>query len=263
MDVHAPYLPGAACFAPPPLDVPGYGPMPDKVLEGRYRKEGLSAPGVQERVEALYRAEIRCADAAIGDLLVEMRKRGWLDDAIVVVTSDHGESFREHGTTEHGWNLYPEVYEVPLVMVWPGRLAAGSRVARQVSSIDVGPTLLELAGLEVPGSFEGHSLLPFGSGGQDGVAICAVGLNDYVPDLDYVAVVSREYLYIRERRGGAVEFYGLADDPGARKNLGAAHPAAGPLAALATASARQTAETSRLDPETREQLKSLGYLQDR
>jgi arylsulfatase A-like enzyme len=265
MDVHAPYLPGAACFAPPPLDVPDYGPMPDKVLESRYRKEGLRAPGVQERVEALYGAEIRCADAAIGDLLAEMRKRGWLDDAIVVVTSDHGESFREHGTTEHGWNLYPEVYEVPLVIVWPGRLAAGSRVAPQVSSIDVGPTLLELAGLEAPGSFDGHSLLPlpFGSGGRDGVAICAVGLNDYVPELDYVAVVSREYLYIRERRGGAVEFYRLADDPGARKNLGAAHPSAGPLAALAMASERERAGTARLGPETQEQLRSLGYLQDR
>lgn len=264
MDVHAPYLPGASCFGPPPLDVPGFGPMPDKVLEGRYRKEGLSAPGVQERVEALYEAEIRCADASIGELLDEMQERGWLDDTIVVVTSDHGESFREHGTTEHGWNLYPEVYEVPLVVVWPGRLTAGARVDRQVASIDVAPTLLELAGLTVPRSFEGRSLLPLEpSGRPDGIAICAVGLNDYVPDLDYVAVVSREHLYIKERRRGAVELYGLRDDPGARRNLGERHPAAGPLAALATSAVLERAETLELDQETKQQLKSLGYLHER
>jgi arylsulfatase A-like enzyme len=264
MDVHAPYLPGASCFATPPLDVPGFGPMPDKVLEGRYRKEGLSAPGVQERVEALYEAEIRCADAAIGDLLDEMKRRGWLDDTIVVVTSDHGESFREHGTTEHGWNLYPEVYEVPLVIAWPGRLAGGVRVDRQVSSIDVAPTLLELAGLAVPRSFEGRSLRPLESGRlPDGIAVCAVGLNDYVPDLDYVAVVSREHLYIKERRGGADELYSLMDDPRAQRNLGEHHPAAGPLAALAVSALREHAGTQQLDEETRRQLESLGYLQGR
>jgi arylsulfatase len=264
MDVHAPYLPGAACFGTPPLDVPGFGGMPDKVLEARYRKEGLAAPGVQERVEALYEAEIRCADAPIGELLDEMRERGGLDDTIVVVTSDHGEAFREHGTTEHGWNLYPEVYEVPLVIAWPGRLPAGARVARQVASIDVAPTLLELAGLAAPRSFEGRSLLPLDSRSRpDGIAICAVGLNDYVPDRDYVAVVSPEHLYIKERRKGAVELYGLRDDPGAQRNLGERHPAAGPLAALATSAALEKVQTQELDEETKQQLKSLGYLQER
>jgi arylsulfatase A-like enzyme len=264
MDVHAPYLPGAACFGAPPLDVPGFGPMPDKVLEGRYRKDALAAPGVQERVEALYEAEIRCADATIGELLDELRGLGRLDDTIVVVTSDHGEAFREHGTTEHGWNLYPEVYEVPLVIAWPGQLTAGVRVDRQVSSVDLAPTLLELAGLSVPQSFEGRSLLPLEAAGRpDGVAICAVGLNDYVPDRDYVAVVSREHLFIKERRTGAVELYGLRDDPGAQRNLGEQHPAAGPLAALAASAALEKAGTQQLDEETRRQLKALGYLHER
>ncbi len=264
MDVHAPYLPPAECFSQLPLEMPGAGSMSNEELEKAYRKDGLAGPGVQQRVEALYDAEVRCMDAALGELLDALELKGWLRNTIVMVTADHGEAFREHGTTEHGWNLYPEVYEVPLLVVWPGRLQAGSKVGRQVASSDLGPTLLELAGVAVPDTFEGRSLLP--SGGvapQDHLAICAVGLNDYQPNRDFVAVVSPEHLYIKERRQGDVELYDLREDPGARRNLGGEHPAARPLAALAGASAFERADTRALDEETRRQLEALGYLHGR
>ena len=67
-------------------------------------------------MRALYEAEVRGLDAAIGDLFHGLEAQGFLDDALIVVTSDHGESFLEHGTTVHGKNYYPEVYHVPLII---------------------------------------------------------------------------------------------------------------------------------------------------
>ena len=104
------------------------GVLPDDRLEMLYRKKSLDGPEVGRRVEELYDATIDEIDAAIGDLLarLELPDRG--AERIVVLTSDHGEAFREHGTTEHGRTLYPEVYEVPLILSWPDHLPAGTRI---------------------------------------------------------------------------------------------------------------------------------------
>ena len=72
-----------------------------------------------------------------------LRRRGLLDHAIVVVTADHGEEFREHGALQHGTTLFEESVRVPLIMIGPG-LPAGRVVADEVSLVDVAPTMLEL-----------------------------------------------------------------------------------------------------------------------
>jgi arylsulfatase A-like enzyme len=261
MDVHAPYTPGRRYFTEPPLELPGEGVVKNRALERRYRKEGLSAPGVEARVRALYAAELLRTDAAIGVLLEELRARRFLDGAIVAVTSDHGEGFREHGTTEHGWNFYPEVYRVPLILRGPG-LPEGRRVRAQVRSIDLAPTLLELAGLPRPPTHEGLPLVPLEEL-DDRTALGAVGLNDYLPELDWAAVVSSRYLYLRERTHGRVEFYDLEADPGATRDLGPLHPE---LARHADREGPATpppaASGADLDPASRERLRALGYLQD-
>jgi len=261
MDVHAPYRPPAAFYSAPPLRGPDGAAIPDDRLEMLYRKKGLEGPGVQQRVLDLYDGEIRTVDAAIGELRAGLESIGGERDTIFVVTSDHGESFREHGTTEHGWNLYPEVFEIPLVFHAPSRLPSGIRIGAQVRGIDVAPTLLSLAGLDTPASFEGEVLLPMEPESiRERVATAAVGLNDYVPDLDYVAVVTSDYLYVRERQGDRVEFYDLNADPGALVDLGPEHPRAQLLARLEPAPDDTPPPQEALDPETLEQLKSLGYI---
>jgi len=261
MDVHAPYRPEARFFEEAPLPLPGGERLPDAELERLYRKEGLDAPGVALRVRRLYDAEIRATDAALGELLDGLEERALLANAVVAVTSDHGEGFREHGTTEHGWNFYPEVYAVPLVIRAPGRMPVGERIAAQVRSIDLAPSLLELAGLEPPAGFEGESLVARGGAPlRDRVAIGAIGQNDYLPDRDYVAVVSPDRLYIRERRSGEVELYDLRSDPGAQRNLGADHPDAKRLAELVPTEQAPTPKQLPLDPEARERLRELGYV---
>lgn len=262
MDVHAPYRPPAPVYSAPPISGPGGGAIPDDRLELLYRKGGLDAPGVQQRVLDLYGGEIRSVDAAIGELLEGLEGIRGSRDTIHVVTSDHGESFREHGTTEHGWNLYPEVYEIPLVFHAPSRLPSGVRIEAQVRGIDVAPTLLSLAGIDAPASFEGEPLLPMKPGTiRDRIATGAVGLNDYLPNLDYVAVVTPDSLYLRERRNDRVEFYDLEADPGALDDLGPDHPRARLLAELEPLPGDTKAPRETLDPETIEQLRSLGYIE--
>ncbi|MBW2274270.1 MAG: sulfatase [Deltaproteobacteria bacterium] len=268
MDVHAPYRFREASLKDRPLRLPGRGAVPDELLEHAYRKEGLQGAGVHERVIRLYDAGIRAVDSAIADLLRELGSQGALDNAIVAVTSDHGEAFREHGSAEHGRNLYPEVYEIPLILRWPGRIPAGARIPAQVRGVDLAPTLLHLAGVPIPPGLDGSSLMPFDVKAMEPrIAIAAVGLNDYIPHLDYVAVVSPDRLYIRERRSGSVEFYDLERDPDARHDLGAAHPevedyARLPGPGLQGTRDRERTPKARLDEPTRERLRALGYLDE-
>jgi arylsulfatase len=262
MDVHSPYRPDPRFFDEPPLELPGLGRLSDAELEERYRKRGLDGPRVRERVLRLYDAGIRSADAALGELLDALEARGRMANTIAVVTADHGEAFGEHGTTEHGKNLYPEVCEVPLVLVFEGRLPAGARRPGQVSSIDVAPTLLELAGLPAEPGFEGRSLLPLDLERPEarvGLAGLARAEND--GDFDLVAVVSPDHLYLRERRRDRVEFYDLRADPGALRDLGPAHPAVPAYAALEGAGGAPPPPRTELDAETLEALRALGYLE--
>jgi len=262
MDVHAPYIPQRPYFTKPTLAVPGLGLLPDDRIEYLYRKKGLRGPGVQQRVIDLYDGEIKTADAAVAEIHDKLDKLIGLENTLFVITSDHGEAFLEHGKPEHGYNLYPEVYSVPLLLLWHGKLAGGMEINAQVRSIDIAPTLLELAGLDIPASFEGKPLpTSAGQAARDRLAVAEVGTNDYIPNLDYAAVVSRQYLYIHERINNRVEFYDLLVDAGAKKDLGPSHPKVGYYAKFEPAPARaKPAGKTELDEQTRRQLESLGYL---
>jgi len=151
MEPHFPYLPpapipeldGAACPDPVEhgLNVPG-GPAPP--------------PEIARAIERCYDAEVAAADAAVGALLDELRRRGRLDRTVLVITSDHGEEILEHGRVGHGLTLFEEVIRVPLLVVVPWRHQRLD-VEAVVRLVDLAPTLLELAGLPPPKPFEGRS----------------------------------------------------------------------------------------------------------
>src|SRR5262249_17977966 len=118
----------------------------------------LSADDTQ-LLSTLYDGEVAAADDAIRSLFAGLAERHLLDDAIVVITADHGEEFKDHDGMSHGTGLYGETIRVPLIVLAPG-YAGGQLVTENVSLVDVVPTVLELTGLTPERAFEGRSLTP-------------------------------------------------------------------------------------------------------
>ncbi len=114
---------------------------------------------------ALYDAEIRYTDDWIARLHARFEEWGIADDVILLVTSDHGDEFLEHGNRGHHLTLYEEVMHVPLLIRAPGLVPAGARVSGSVSLADVAPTLLDFAAATPWTGRSGASLRPLLAGG--------------------------------------------------------------------------------------------------
>jgi len=169
MEPHSPYT------APPPsnrlfVDKGYRGP-----ITGEHRQiDGILAGAVgvndadKAHLTALYDQEIASWDLAFGRFMRYLESRGVLDDTVVVVVSDHGEEFFDHGAVLHGYTLYNEQLHVPLVIAAPG-IEAGRTIETVTRNIDLLPTLLELVGLGVPDGVQGESLVPLidGADGED------------------------------------------------------------------------------------------------
>src|SRR5215470_8676235 len=98
-------------------------------------------------------------DSTVGKIFSALREKKFLDDAIVIVASDHGESLGAHGEDTHGIFLYDETIHVPLLLKLPQNQLAGKRVSARVRLLDIAPTILEAAAIPVPPQMQGQSLL--------------------------------------------------------------------------------------------------------
>ena len=115
----------------------------------------------RRRLEALYDGEVGYHDSELEKFLAKMEEMGLTENTIFVITSDHGEEFDDHGSWGHGHSIFQELLHVPLIVRWPGVTEPGSRVPQAVSTMDIGPTILEATGVDVPAAFEGRSLMGF------------------------------------------------------------------------------------------------------
>ena len=210
--VHAPYAPPAT-YAP---------------LFGESGAEGAA----HLRDMADYDREIRYVDDELRELIATLEATGNAEDTIVVLTSDHGEEFLEHGLLSHGGHLYEETLRVPLLIHGPG-IPAGQRVATPVAMADLMPTLLELFDLPAPADREARSLLPLVRG-ADPAAFAgrplyseglvkyqagSEGVRSFDPPIHAVSVGPRKLVRDRERGEVRYELYDLAADPLERRNL--------------------------------------------
>jgi len=108
------------------------------------------------RRKAAYDSEISYVDSKIEEMFNLFK---WNKNTLLIVTSDHGEEFNEHGNNGHGKTLYSEVLHVPLLIYYPEFGFKNKRIAENVSVIDILPTIGEFVGLS-PGNYEGKSLMP-------------------------------------------------------------------------------------------------------
>ena len=215
---------------------------------------------------ALYDGEIRYADTEVGRVLDHLAARGLDRSTLVVITSDHGEEFLDHGSWEHQKTLYEEVVRVPLALRGPGVEARRERA--QVSLLDVAPTILAYAGVPAPASVTGRSLL---GPRPDTEAYCET---DQTVDgthklfLRGGAARWKAIITLRADAAGTAgeEWYDLSSDPAERKSVPPAPNVADPIRRRALERWRAdrgaggAARPVCLSPEQQERLRALGYV---
>ena len=174
-------------------------------------------PELLERARRLYEAEVAYVDDEIGRLLDGLQDLDLDRTTLVVVTSDHGEEFLDHGDWEHGHTLYDELLRVPLILRQSGRLAP-SRIDAAVGHVDLGPTLLSWCGLRACDSFQGRDLVGALAGAQvPPVPLLAFG-SFWGPPL---SSLREGDLQVIEGAGGRHELYRWTSDPAERTDLAA------------------------------------------
>lgn len=119
------------------------------------------------QVRAAYLAMCELIDDQLGRMLDALEETGQLDNTLVIFMSDHGELLGDHGLYFKGPHFYEQAVRVPVVMRLPGRIDESVRVSGLVELLDLAPTLCELAGIDVPASMQGRSLLPLCRGEHD------------------------------------------------------------------------------------------------
>ena len=169
-EIHHPYTPDDEYLS---LFDEGYeGDLPDHtsisaLKKINYRKDSIDDADRQHIIDT-YDAELRSADDAVGDLIAALREKGLYDNTMIVVTSDHGEEFGEHGMMGwHSHTLHDELLLVPLIVKYPQSRNRGLVMPFQVRGIDIAPTVLSALGIEIPMDFDGADLEPFLSGDVD------------------------------------------------------------------------------------------------
>lgn len=266
MDPHLPYHERAPWFA-----------------EFRDSPVELGARPIEARNDVdAYDSEIRYVDAAIRRAL---ERCGWIDaegnatdrEAIVILTSDHGEGFGEHGDTGHGKNLYGETVRVPFLFYAPGRFEAGRR-SEGVQTLDLYPTLLALLGIPRDPSHAGVSLadsLEAPAEPTDRALVMQLVYKEQGRVRWFMGAARRgDWKFVRYRSPTAahpamLRLYDLSTDPHELQDLWALYPDhARRLEAELDAVLRQpspvpaAATRLTLDPATLDHLRKLGYVDE-
>jgi arylsulfatase A-like enzyme len=247
-------------------------------LGGAYSLESADFEILRE----LYEAEVAMVDGLVGRLMESLRAEGVLDDTLVIVTADHGENLGEHGMVDHLLSMYETTIRIPLVMRHPASFAMGSESDALVSLVDVVPTVLDICGLaeRYPAIAE-RSLLRGGNSDREfliaendrplnGIDV----MKSNFPEFDTASIDHRMRMLRTERHkliwtdDGRVELYDLLDDPEELHDLSGRAPELRDslLARLEGWMAAQQESARPLpldlsDPQTREQLRALGYIE--
>jgi arylsulfatase A-like enzyme len=262
-------------FIPPPpydtmFDADYDGPITG---EGFFFDQRINAQMPRRDLEhliALYDGEIAWTDHHVGLIADALREMGLLEDTVVVVTSDHGTEFFEHGFKGHRTTLFDEVIRIPLIIRYPKALPAGKRVVAQTRIVDIGPTVLELAGLESSVPAMGSSLVSLMGGERFEFGNLAIS-ELFSVGRDMRTMRSLEWKFTDDRAQRVRYLIDLVEDPAEKRPLFDLSRSPGPevlaqydetLGALDTwrRSIAAGGAASEIPEDVMMQLRSLGYV---
>ena len=275
IDPHVPYMPPReylAKYDAEPYSGQVVGTETAQILEKI--KTGAFRPNDRDkrRLEALYDGEISYHDDHLARMFAAFESTGLLEESLVVVTSDHGEEFFDHGSVGHGHSMYEELLHVPLLILAPAAgEGAGRRTAVEVGLVDVLPTACEILSVPCPAEVEGRSLVPLLRGGAGDFPRAV--FSEFL-DGQRAARMGRYKLIVR---GSSTTLFDLVADPVETVDLSDSQPIAlafmreqlgAHLGRFVDAGAggearkkRHESEDVRIDAATRAQLEALGYME--
>ncbi len=256
MDPHDPY-------SPP-------GPY-DKMFS--YVKDDINSKNI-----SLYDGEIRFADEYIGRLFEKLKALGVYDKTLIVITSDHGEAFGDHNDQIHGHTVYNELLKVPLIIKYPSSKKPNMKIKKQVQSIDILPSILDILNITYKGHLSGASLsaLMENNGNDDFGEYIYVSNNYYGIYVLEALVKNNHWKYIYTEKSslrnikevGHEELYNLIKDPLELNNIIKQHPEILKTMQKKLDFYKEDCKKKaispyqvELDDETIRNLESLGYLQ--
>lgn len=184
------------------------------------------APEEIEFIVGNYDGQVAAMDAALAELLDELKKRGRYENALIVVTADHGELLGDHGEVGHmGRMLYEGLIKVPLVVKYPGKDGARGRVDTPVQNLDVTPTALEVAGATKPAGLQGEHLSAVSHPTVAEEEINPFLVKDYgeAYDRNMRVVFDGRYKLITTSRGDK-QLYDLTVDPREQHDIASSQP---------------------------------------
>jgi len=208
-----------------------------------------------------YDGEIAYSDSLVGELIADLKQKGVYDKALIILLSDHGEGLNEHGEEEHGFFLYREAIQVPLLVKLPNSARGGTSVDAPVQLVDVFPTIVErTASAMPPGNHPGQSLLAFLDKNAPSRQIYS---ETYYGRFHFGwselhSLISGNDHYIRAPQP---ELYDLDKDPGEKHNaIEENRRAYVRLRAAIEPLIKEPEAPSNVDSETKAKLAALGYI---
>lgn len=226
MDLHEPYMPEKKYIdmVDSSIDL-SRGEM-FNLFKKTLLKRDLSDKGKVELLKKLYSVHVRQVDSYVEEFFELLKKIDLLEGSAVVITSDHGDEFGEHGGLSHDGKMYSELVNVPF-LIYDHTQRSGKVSDTLVSSIDVPPTIVNLFGLDPEESFEGHSLLPleeFPERGCFGEAIDKRSVHEKETDRPIYYYQNKEFKVIYRENMDSWEMYDLRRDPQELNNIAEISP---------------------------------------
>jgi arylsulfatase A-like enzyme len=245
-DPHPPYLvpePYASMYDPAEVDLGHVGPKPGEELpvwvamtqepdpdfsawqETAFTNHGFHRQFLDEetlrRNIATYFGMMTFVDAQVGRILARLDELGLRENTLVVFTSDHGHYLGQHGLTAKGPFHYEDLLRVPFLLRWPGHVEAGTSSDSLLSLVDLAPTFLTAAGVDVPGIMQGLDQAPVWRGERAQVRRHAIVENRHQPTAvdmrSYVDAGHKLTVYRGHDEWG--EAFDLTADPGEMHNV--------------------------------------------